>query len=272
MQQLKPYFQPILLFILALAGIAHFVAPQEFAKAIPPDLSFPYFWVYLTGAIEFLAIVGLLIPKWRRLTAYLLVAYFIALLPAHFEMLIKDEGLFGFYHREGYILRVFMQLIPIFLAWEIRHANVPSVFPLLDKMDKALLERWQQPYAWHSKWLWVAAWYNLGFGFWVGLFPNQAFLLLGMDLPTYPFLWQCIGMIVGVYGIGYAIAAFDEMTHYPIVLVGMLGKIFGPLGFIYTFWTGQIALSFGILLLFNDLIWYPSFLGILKRKYEELVN
>lgn len=40
------------------------------------------------------------------------------------------------------------------------------------------------------------------------LFPNAWFDFLNMSRPNYPQLWQCIGMIVGVYGIGYGIASF----------------------------------------------------------------
>ena len=39
-------------------------------------------------------------------------------------------------------------------------------------------------------------------------------------------------MIVGVYGVGYATAALDPSRHWPVVLVGLLGKIFGPIGFL----------------------------------------
>ena len=38
-------------------------------------------------------------------------------------------------------------------------------------------------------------------------------------------------MIVGVYGVGYWIAGDDPYRHWPIVLVGFLGKAFGPVGF-----------------------------------------
>ena len=44
----------------------------------------------------------------------------------------------------------------------------------------------------------LAGIYNLAFGAWVVLAPEQAFRLFEMAPPTYPFLWQCIGMIVGV--------------------------------------------------------------------------
>jgi small multidrug resistance pump len=49
-----------------------------------------------------------------------------------------------------------------------------------------------------------------------------------MELPRYPDIWQCVGMIVGVYGVGYLIAAFDPLRHWPVILVGLLGKVLGP--------------------------------------------
>ena len=52
----------------------------------------------------------------------------------------------------------------------------------------------------------AAAVYNVAFGAWAVLWPSSAFELAGLEPPNYPELWQCIGMIVGVYGIGYAIA------------------------------------------------------------------
>ena len=51
--------------------------------------------------------------------------------------------------------------------------------------------------------------YNVLWGAFAVLFPAAIFDWLGMPQPNYPQFWQCIGMIVGVYGLGYAIAAFD---------------------------------------------------------------
>ncbi len=114
----------------------------------------------------------------------------------------------------------------------------------------------------------IAAIYNIVWGAWVILFPNFLFNLLGMEPNNYPEIWQCVGMIVGVYGLGYWIAASDPYKHFPIVLVGFLGKIFGPIGFAQALLTHRFPLSFGIIIIFNDLIWWPSFFNILKEKYK----
>jgi small multidrug resistance pump len=114
----------------------------------------------------------------------------------------------------------------------------------------------------------LAAIYNVLWGSFVIFFPNLFFDLLGMERPNYPELWQCIGMIVGVYGVGYWLAANDPIKHYPIVLVGFLGKVFGPIGFAQALLTNRLPLSFGINIIFNDLIWWIPFFNLLREKYK----
>jgi peroxiredoxin len=76
-------------------------------------------------------------------------------------------------------------------------------------------------------------------------------------------------MIVGVYGVGYAIAAFDPVRHWPIVLVGFLGKVFGPLGMVQALWTGALPWGFALNCVTNDLIWWVPFALILKYAWEQ---
>lgn len=126
--------------------------------------------------------------------------------------------------------------------------------------DVTIPDRWMKPL------LLVAAVYNLAFGLVSIFFPLQFLEALGLDpLPTYPVFWQCLGMVIGVYGIGYAIAAVSPYQHWPIVLVGLLGKLFGPIGFVYALATSQLPISMGWMLLFNDVIWWIPFAMILYK-------
>ena len=61
--------------------------------------------------------------------------------------------------------------------------------------------------AWMQRWLIAAGIYNLAWGALTVFMPGWLFDLTGMDPPNYPFIWQCVGMIVGVYGIGYLAGA-----------------------------------------------------------------
>ena len=121
---------------------------------------------------------------------------------------------------------------------------------------------------WRRPVLLAAAAYNLLWGAWVVLFPGHIFTLTGMAQPLYPMIWQSVGMIVGVYGIGYGIAAFDPEGHWPIVLVGLLGKVFGPIGFVYHYFLGHFPTAFWWVTLFNDLIWIVPFYLILQSAYR----
>ena len=117
--------------------------------------------------------------------------------------------------------------------------------------------------------LWGAGIYHVLWGAWAVLFPGAIFDWLGMPQPNYPQFWQCIGMIVGVYGLGYAIAAFDPVRHWPIVLVGFLGKVFGPLGMVQALWTGQLPWGFALNCVTNDVIWWVPFGLILRHAWVQ---
>ena len=122
--------------------------------------------------------------------------------------------------------------------------------------------------AWMKTCLLAAGIYNLTWGAAVILFPNAIFNFAAMELPTYPQIWQCVGMIVGVYGIGYLVAARDPFRHWPIVLVGFLGKVFGPIGFLQAAFVGDLPWRWGITILTNDLIWWLPFSAMLYGAFR----
>lgn len=115
----------------------------------------------------------------------------------------------------------------------------------------------------------VAGVYNVLWGAWAVLFPAHFWTLVRMDQPNYPFLWQCVGMIVGVYGVGYWVAGRDPVRYWPIVLVGFLGKVFGPIGFLDAWLVRDLVPArFGAMLIFNDLVWWVPFGLILWHAYR----
>jgi small multidrug resistance pump len=116
--------------------------------------------------------------------------------------------------------------------------------------------------------LWAAGAYNLLWGTWVVLLPGQPFEWLKIEAPNYPGIWQCLGMVVGVYGVGYLIAGFDPGSHWLIVLVGLLGKLLGPIGMIFSITQGRLPLAAGWLCVTNDLIWWVPFTLILCRIFS----
>ncbi|MCA9312105.1 MAG: redoxin domain-containing protein [Phycisphaerales bacterium] len=117
--------------------------------------------------------------------------------------------------------------------------------------------------AWMRYTLMAAGAWNLLWGAAAVLFPLWFFQISHMEPPRYPAIWQCLGMVIGVYGIGYIAAAGNPARHWPIILVGLLGKVFGPIGFVYTAARGDLAWSFGWMIVLNDLVWWIPFVLIL---------
>ena len=60
--------------------------------------------------------------------------------------------------------------------------------------------------SWMKTVLQLAAIYNVVWGAWVVLLPQHFFELTRMNVPANLTIWQGMGMIVGVYGIGYWLA------------------------------------------------------------------
>ncbi len=83
------------LFFLAAGILLHFMAADEVAKIVPPFLPFPKLIVVVTGVMEILFAIGLIRPKWRRLTGIVLSLYLLAVLPANIHMALAGMPLGG---------------------------------------------------------------------------------------------------------------------------------------------------------------------------------
>ena len=69
--------------MLVFTAIGHFTYTKGMAMMIPAFIPYKTSIVYLTGIIEIVAAIGLLLPSVRRLTAWFLIAFFILILPAN---------------------------------------------------------------------------------------------------------------------------------------------------------------------------------------------
>ena len=80
----------VLCYLLAaffiLAAIAHFIRDDSFAAIVPPALPFPYFIVWITGIMEAVLAVMLLIPKMRPWAGLIFAPFLLAVLPANIYM------------------------------------------------------------------------------------------------------------------------------------------------------------------------------------------
>ncbi|HEY7122370.1 MAG TPA: hypothetical protein VH540_00335 [Ktedonobacterales bacterium] len=111
----------------------------------------------------------------------------------------------------------------------------------------------------YRPWFYAAALYNLLWGSLTILFPQLFFQLIGAPVPSLLPLWQCIGMFVLVYAPAYFWAGRHPERHAHLITIGLLGKVLGPIGFVWAVANGQLPLAFGLVNLTNDVLWWPSF-------------
>ena len=75
--------------MLAFTAIGHFVFKKGMAMMLPDFMPFKTEVIYLTGIIEIIAAVGLLIPGTRVWTGWALILFFILLLPGNIKAAIQ---------------------------------------------------------------------------------------------------------------------------------------------------------------------------------------
>lgn len=105
----------------------------------------------------------------------------------------------------------------------------------------------------------AAALYNLAWGLATVLHPQALFRWAGMEPLNHPAVFACLGMAIGLYAFVYAEVARRPERGFLLAAVGLAGKTLGPIG-----WAVEVArhdwpLRTGVLIVFNDLIWWVPF-------------
>ena len=105
--------------MLVFTAVAHFVFTKGMAMMLPSFVPFKTQLVHLTGIIELSAAIGLLVPQFKVVTAWLLIVFFILVLPANVHAALKQvdyqNGTFTGNGLSYLWFRVPLQLL--FIAW-----------------------------------------------------------------------------------------------------------------------------------------------------------
>lgn len=80
----------VMSFMYVFIGIKHFTDPQYFLDIVPPQFPFKLFIVYVTGLMEIIGGVAILIPKTRRAGAFLLIFLLLIVFPANIYLYISE--------------------------------------------------------------------------------------------------------------------------------------------------------------------------------------
>jgi small multidrug resistance pump len=114
----------------------------------------------------------------------------------------------------------------------------------------------------------LAAIYNIFWGIWILIDPT-VILFDDTNSIFVTIVLQCVGMLVGVYGIAYYFASLDPARYWPLILVGLIGKVLGPIGALNYIFSGQLDPHFFWVNVFNDVIWIFPFSWILYHVYKK---
>jgi len=88
-------FRWIFSFILIGVGSCHFIQPEFFIPLIEELLPFPKVLVYLSGALEIILGIGLLLSKFQQVCGIVIAILFISYLPIHYRMAVSPQSFEG---------------------------------------------------------------------------------------------------------------------------------------------------------------------------------
>jgi uncharacterized membrane protein len=116
--------QRLLWFLILLyvtAGILHIVWPSPFLSITPDWVPQPSMVVFATGVCEILGAAGLIIPRYRRVSAICLAVYAVAVYPANINHAMIDLALVHpvlgvWYHIPRLLFQPFLVWAPLFVS------------------------------------------------------------------------------------------------------------------------------------------------------------
>lgn len=108
----------ILAGLLLLAGVSHFLRPQFYARMIPLWMPAHKFLVALSGAVEIILGIGLLMPMTQSIAAWGIIAMLAAYLIVHFHMVLGAEAGLGL-PKWALWGRIFLQFV--FMWWALAY-------------------------------------------------------------------------------------------------------------------------------------------------------
>lgn len=126
MSMIKRLFCGLLATAMCLAGASHFTMTATYAAIVPDYLPMHTEIVYVSGVLEILGGLGLLVPATRRLAAWGLVALLIAVLPANINQAMHNLQPPGLEMSPTMLwVRLPLQLVLIAWAWWMTRPDGP---------------------------------------------------------------------------------------------------------------------------------------------------
>lgn len=107
--------------------------------------------------------------------------------------------------------------------------------------------------------------YNVLAGLQMLVFYHEAYKAMGVAKPDNSFPLQMVGLMVGLFGVGYAMVSVRPIDHRNVLLLGFLSKLLGSLLGLGYVLAGQLPWTFLPLLFISDIVYLVPFWLILGR-------
>lgn len=127
MKATRAVVRAILAALLAASGTLHLAAPEVFFAQVPDFLPFTLAIVYVSGVVELLLAIALLIPRFQRHAAIATAAFFVAIFPGNIWQAAAQVDAFGLTTDVARIVRLAFQ--PVLIVAALFGGNVPLRLP-----------------------------------------------------------------------------------------------------------------------------------------------
>lgn len=135
----------------------------------------------------------------------------------------------------------------------------------MDRMDTCQADVPRPLAQWMTRLLWFVGTYNLLAGLGMLCLYHEGYKLLGVAKPELNLPIQLVGVLVGLFGVGYWLVAANPVENRNLLLLGFWSKLLGSLLGIYYVFVGKLPPLFLAVLLVSDIGYLPPFYLILRR-------
>ena len=126
MKSFKGIVRVLFAAFFVIAGVTHFTNREFFISIVPPYLPWPEMLVYVSGVVEIVLGVLLLVPSMMRIAAWGLIALLIAVFPANIHMAMNPQ-LYPDTPYTALLIRLPLQGVMVAIAyWFTRPTNLAA--------------------------------------------------------------------------------------------------------------------------------------------------
>lgn len=118
MTLLKAVARWVLAGVLMVAGVGHFLRLDDFAAQVPPWIPWPTAVVYVSGAIELVLAMAVIVARRSRPTVgWIVAAFFVIVFPGNLWQFIEARDAFGLDTDVARFVRLLFQ--PVLVVWAL---------------------------------------------------------------------------------------------------------------------------------------------------------